>query len=107
MTETISNFYDRTFENSRQAYVGNKSALSVIGQFSGHLQQKTPEPDEFMNVVSTITWFIWCDTTEDIKIGDTIEDLSTSLTYNVEQIINYQSWGDNKHLQLTVQLNKS
>lgn len=102
MTNTISRFYTTTFTVYRQVYVGNKSSLSSIGTFDGHIQQASPEIAEFIGISFSKAFTVWCDESEDVQESDVIEDGATQYIVRAKQ--NNVAAGDNKHLQLIVQL---
>ena len=101
---TITRFYDKTFTNKRQVYVGNKSSLQTIGTFVGHLQQRTPEDTEFIDLAYTKAWTIWCPVDTNIAEGDTIE--WNGNVYSV-RAIQKNATGNNQHLEVIVELKKT
>jgi hypothetical protein len=77
------------------------SAPSVVGTFSGHIQQIKPELAQYLNLNFTKTFSIWCPVGIDVLAGDYLND--GTYNYSVKESKINDSVGINVHLQLIVE----
>ncbi len=100
---SIETYYTTTFSVERMAYTGDKSALSTVGTFVGHLQQAIIDTVEFYANRFTITHSVWCATSTDVQVGDVLTVGSDVYTVRALQ---KNLVGNNEHYELAVEQSK-
>lgn len=103
---SIERFYTTTITQKRHGYTGDKSSLSTLGTFNGHIQVAQQDRVQQFDQSLNISHLIWCEQNQDIKIGDILE--ASGNTYKVKLIndMNISSTGQNQHLELEVEQTK-
>lgn len=96
----ISNFYTTTFTAKRMVYTGDKSALSSITGFNGHIQQLTQEKVAELAGALKVSHSVWCPVGTSVQLGDQITENGN--TYAV-RAIQKNNVGNNTHLELLVE----
>ncbi len=101
---SISDWYTTTFTVKRMVYGGsdvggdnNKSSLETQGTFNGHLQQADPNLVASLAQTYKLDFLIWCSRSEDVQVGDQLEEGSNKYTVMALQD---NSTGSNDHYEL-------
>ncbi len=102
----ISDFFTKTFTVKRASWLTDEydnqySEEVEVGSFLGHLQQANAQLAQTLGLNFTKTFTIWCPSDTDIREGDTVT--SELISYSV-RAIQVNNIGDNKHIELTVEL---
>lgn len=97
----IQDFFNTTFQVTRQSWSGDSSALISKSSFNGHIQQGTDENlTESVGLSFTKAFTIWCVVGTDVEEGDRLT--SGDDEYDVKFKIN-RNMGNNAHLRLLVE----
>lgn len=102
----IQDFYITPFTVKRASWTedgeGNKQSAEItITTFSGHIQQANAELVQSLGLTLTKSFSVWCPLNTDVLEGDTLEASSGLYSVKAKQ---RNAVGDNKHLELIVQL---
>lgn len=102
---SIERFFTKTFTTKRQVWVNNKSSISTIGTFKGHLQQTKVELVRELGLSFGNTYTLYCPHDTNILREDLLEYGGD--TYSVRQIAqkDYATTA-NKHLQIIIEKKK-
>lgn len=102
---SIQRFFTKTFTVKRQVWTSNKSSISTIGTFKGHIQQTKVELVKELGLSYANSYTLYCPHTTNILKEDIVE-YGTDV-YSVRQIA-IKDYGTvtNKHLQIILEKKK-
>jgi|SRR3989339_680580 len=98
----IDRFYNTTFYAWRDVWSGDSSAEQEQSSFVGHIQQAGEELSEHLGLKYGLAFRIWCDEGTDAEVGDRLSDGIN--TYHIRSIRKRQSFGNNMHRELIVEM---
>src|SRR6056297_2232039 len=100
---SIKRLFTETIAVTRMVWSGNTSSQSLMGSFSGHIQQASPDLAETLGETWSQVFSIWCALGTDVEEGDKLVVASGNYadTYYVQQI-QKNATGVNEHLELVV-----
>jgi len=104
----ISDFFTTLYVVKRSAWStdeeGNPYSGEVeVGSFMGHIQDAQAELVASLGLTLTKMFTIWCPVSSSVLAGDTLESIQG--IYSVKAIRTFNI-GDNKHLEIVVQLDE-
>lgn len=104
----ISDFFTTAFSIKRPTWKTDDDGNEYLEKdaavsFSGHLQQAQAELAQNLGMSLTKTYSVWCAIDTDVKEGDLIETEDQAFTVRAKRD---NLVGDNKHVELVVELNE-
>lgn len=101
----IERLFTESISVARLSWTGDLASEGVVGSFTGHVQQASPEMAESLGETWSKVFSVWCALGTDVIEGDklTIATGNYAGTYNVKQI-QKNATGANAHLELVVTL---
>lgn len=102
----ISRFFTKTFTVYRLGWTEDEedneySEEELIGTFTGHLQQASPEITQNLGLNFGTTFTVWCNPSANVQLGDKI--VHDEVIYDVRLIQNNSNVGTNTHLELVIE----